>query len=150
MDPLLCGSTSMGHHACTIRKPIAPQEASPMKHEMHVLGIELAKGVLPAVGMDDRGTIVYRQRVSRHDLLPCSAPWPPVRLGIAACGGAHSWARRLREPGHAVKRMAPPFVNPSVKSNKNDSREAEAIADAVTRPPLRFVPSKDGDQQDSQ
>ena len=118
-----------------------------MKHERHVLGIEIAKRVFHAVGMDDRGNIVYRKRVSRHDLMPCIAQLPPVLIGIEACGGAHYWARRFREHGHEVKLMAPQFVKPYVKSNKNDSRDAEAIAEAVTRPTMRFVPAKAVAQQ---
>src|SRR5256885_701857 len=110
MDPPLCGSTAMSHNGFTICEPIEPQEASPMKHEMHVLGIAIAKRVFHAVGMDDRGNIVYRKRLSRHDLRPCIAQLPPVRIGIEACGGAHYWARRFREHGHEVKRMAPQFV----------------------------------------
>ena len=121
-----------------------------MKHEMHVLGIDIAKRLLHAVGMDDTGKIVFRKRLSRHDLMPFIAKLPPVRIGIEACGGAHDWARRFREHGHEVKLMAPPFVKPYVKSNKNASRDAEAIAEAVTRPTMRCVPTKDVDQQDIQ
>ena len=150
MDPPLCGSTAMSHNACTIREPIEPQEASPMQPEMSVRGIDLAKRVFHAVGMDERGKIVLRKRLSRHDLMPLLAKLPPVRIGMAACGGAHYWARRFREHGHEVKRMAPQFVKPYVKSNKNDRRDAEAIAEAVTRPTRRFVPIKDVDQQDIQ
>jgi hypothetical protein len=69
MDPPLYGLTSMSHNTFTIREPIEPQEASPMKHEMHVLGIDIAKRVFHAVEMDDRGKIVYRKRLSRHDLM---------------------------------------------------------------------------------
>jgi transposase len=69
---------------------------------------------------------------------------------MEACGGAHDWARRLREHGHEVKLMAPQFVKPYVKSNKNDMRDAEGIGEAVTRPTMRFVPIKDVDQQDIQ
>src|SRR5499433_2498237 len=126
---------------------ISPQETSPMKQEMSVLGIDIAKRLFHAVGMDERGTIVFRKRLSRHDLMPCIAKLPPVRLGIEACGGAHYWARRFRAHGHEVKIMAPQFVKPYVKSNKNDSRDAEAIAEAVTRPTMRVVPIKDVDQQ---
>jgi transposase len=121
-----------------------------MKPEMSVLGIDIAKRVFHAVGMDERGKIVLRKRLSRHDLMPFLAKLPAVRIGMEACGGAHYWARRFREHGHEVKLMAPQFVKPYVKSNKNDSRDAEAIAEAVTRPTMRFVPIKDVDQQDIQ
>ena len=133
-----------------IREPIEPQEVSPMKQEMTVLGIDLAKHVFHAVGMDNTGKIVFRKRLSRHDLMPFIAKLPMVLIGLEACGGAHYWARRFRASGHEVKLMAPQFVKPYVKSNKNDSRDAEAIAEAVTRPTMRFVPTKDVDQQDIQ
>jgi transposase len=121
-----------------------------MKQEMSVLGIDIAKHVFHAVGMDNTGKIVFRKRLSRHDLLPFIAKLPPVLIGLEACGGAHDWARRVRAYGHEVKLMAPPFVKPYVKSNKNDSRDAEAIAEAVTRPTMRLVPTKEVDQQDIQ
>jgi transposase len=121
-----------------------------MKQEMSVLGIDSAKRLFHAVGMDERGKIVWRKRWSRHDLIPFIAKLPPVLIGIEACGGAHYWARRFRAYGHEVKLMAPQFVKPYVKSNKNDSRDAEAIAEAVTRPTMRFVPAKDVAQQDIQ
>src|SRR4029450_11684991 len=150
MDPPLCGSTAMSHNEFTIREPMSPQEASPMKHDMHVLGIDIAKRVFHAVGMDNTGKLVFRKRLSRHDLMPFLAKLPPVRIRMEACGSAHDWARRFREHGHEVKLMAPQFVKPYVKSNKNDSRDAEAIAAAVTRPTMRFVPIKDVAQQDIQ
>ena len=83
-----------------------------MKPEMHVLGIDIAKRVFHAVGMDDRGNVVYRKRLSRHDLMPFLAQLPLVRIGMEACGGAHDWARRFRAHGHEVKLMAPPSVKP--------------------------------------
>ena len=116
MDPPLCGSTAMSHNAFQSSEPMEPQEASPMKQEMHVLGIDIAKRVFHAVGMDDRGNVVYRKRLSRHDLMPFIAKLPPVLIGIEACGGAHYWARRFRAYGHEVKLMAPQFVKPYVKS----------------------------------
>ena len=102
----------MSHNAFQSSEPIEPQEASPLKHERHVPGIDIAKRVFHAVGMDDRGNVVYRKRLSRHDLMPCSAKLPPVRIGMEACGGAHYWARRFREHGHEVKLRAPQFVKP--------------------------------------
>jgi len=78
------------------------------------------------------------------------AQLPPVTIGMEACGRAHDWARQFHQQGHQVKRMAPQFVKPYVKSNKNDMRDAEAIAEAVTRPTMRFVPRKDVGQQDIQ
>src|SRR5215469_4032365 len=129
---------------------ISPQETSPMKQEMHVLGIDIAKRVFHAIGMDNTGKLVFRKRLSRHDLMPFMAKLPPVRIGMEACGGAHYWARRFREHGHEVKLMAPQFVKPYVKSNKNDTRDAEGIGEAVTRPTMRFVPIKALDQQDIQ
>src|SRR3989442_4165171 len=100
--------------------------------------------------MHSRGKIVFRKRVSRHDLMPFIAKLPMVLIGLEAGGGLNYWARRFRAYGHEVKLMAPQFVKPYVKSNKNDSRDAEAIAEAVTRPTRRFVPIKDVDQQDIQ
>jgi transposase len=100
--------------------------------------------------MEETGKVVFRQRVSRHDLMPFIAKLPLVLIGIEACGGAHDWARRFRADGHEVKLRAPQCVTPYVKSNTNDSRDAEAIAEAVTRPTMRFVPTKDVAQQDIQ
>jgi transposase len=118
-----------------------------MKQEMSVLGIDIAKRVMHAVGMDERGKIVFRKRVSRHALMPFLAKLPPVLIGLEACGGAHYWARCCRVYGHEVRLMAPQFVKPLGKSHKNDMRDAEAIAEAVTRPTMRFVPTKDVGQQ---
>src|SRR5919199_4692817 len=121
-----------------------------MKQERSVIGIDIAKRVFHLVGMDARGKIVMRKRCSRGEVLPLMANLGPVTIGMEACGGAHYWARHLREQGHEVKLMAPQFVKPYVKSNKNDMRDAEAIAEAVTRPSMRFVPVKDLAQQDIQ
>ena len=78
------------------------------------------------------------------------AQLPPCLIGIEACGGAHHWVRVLSEWGHTVKMIAPQFVKPYVKSNKNDAVDAEAICEAVQRPSMRFVPSKSIEQQDIQ
>lgn len=121
-----------------------------MKQELSTVAIDLAKKVFHLVGTDTTGQILWRKRLSRNALMPFIAQLPPVLIGMEACGGAHYWARRFREHGHEVKLMAPQFVKAYVKSNKNDTRDAEAIAEAVTRPTMRFVPVKDVEQQDVQ
>jgi transposase len=121
-----------------------------MKPQLSVVGIDLAKRIFHLVGMDKRGHVVLRKRLTREALMPCIAQLPPVIIGMEACGGAHDWARCFRVHGHSVKLIAPQFVKPYVKSNKNDPADAEAICEAVTRPTMRFVPSKEVDQHDLQ
>jgi transposase len=121
-----------------------------MKQNVCTVGIDLAKKIFHLVGTDPTGKIVWRKRLTRHALISFMAQLPPVTIGMEACGGAHYWARQLRHQGHHVNLMAPQFVKPYVKSNKNDMRDAEAIAEAVMRPTMRFVPIKDVDQQDIQ
>lgn len=113
-----------------------------------VLGIDLAKDVFQIHGTDEKGKGILRKRLSRGKLIEYMANTPPCLVGIEACGGAHYWARTFAAQGHTVKMMAPQFVKPYVKSNKNDARDAEAIAEAVTRPTMRFVPIKRIEQQD--
>jgi transposase len=121
-----------------------------MEKQLSVIGIDIAKQVFPLVGMDEGGTILVRKRLYRTQVMAFMAQLPPTRIGMEACGGAHYWARRFREYRHEVKLMAPQFVKPYVKANKNDLRDAEAIAEAVTRPTMRFVPTKGVAQQDLQ
>ncbi len=116
--------------------------------KLSVVGLDIAKQVLHLVGMDEQGTILVRKRLYRAQVMACIAQLPPTLMDMEACGGAHDWARCLREHGHEVQLMAPQFVQPYVKTHKNDRRDAEAIAEAVTRPTMRFVPTKDSDQQD--
>jgi transposase len=83
-----------------------------MEKQISVLGVDIAKQVFHLVGMDAHGTILVRQRLSRAQVMAFIAQLPPTLIGMEACGGAHDWARRFREPGHAVKLMAPQFVKP--------------------------------------
>src|SRR5918997_1092049 len=129
---------------------IHPEEAGPMAQTITVLGIDIAKQMFHVVGMDDSGHVVLRKRLARSALLSFIASLPPLRIGMEACGSAHYWARRFREHGHDVRLIAPHFVKASVKSPKNDARDAEAICEAVTRPTMRFVPIKRVEQQDLQ
>ena len=121
-----------------------------MQQHLSVVGIDLAKRVFHVAGMDERGKIILRQRLTREALLPLLAPLSPVLIGMEACGGAHDRARRLREHGHTVKLIAPQFVKPYVKLHKNDPADADAICEAVTRPTMRFVPIKAVEQPDLQ
>ena len=121
-----------------------------MQPNVSTVGIDLAKKIFHLVGPDTTGTIVWRKRLTRNALVPLRAQLPPVTLGMEACGGAHDWARQCHPHGHPVKRMAPQFVKPYVKSHTNERREAEAIAAAVTRPTRRVVPRKDVNPQDLQ
>lgn len=113
-----------------------------------VLGIDLAKDVFQLHGTDARGKKVLSKRLSRSKLMEYMSNLSPCLIGIEACGSGHYWARVFIEQGHTVKMMAPQFVKPYIKSNKNDSRDAEGIAEAVTRPTMRFVPIKGMEQQD--
>ena len=121
-----------------------------MAQTITVLGIDLAKLVFHAVGMDDAGHVVLRKRLTRSALLTFIANLPPLRIGMEACGSAHYWARQFREHGHDVRLIAPQFIKAYVKSPKNDGRDAEAICEAVTRPTMRFVPIKRVEPQDLQ
>jgi len=111
------------------------------------VGIDLAKNVFQVHGVDERGKVVLRKSVKRAELTKVFANLRACLIGMEACGSAHYWARRLMELGHTVKLMAPQFVKPYVKTNKNDARDAEAICEAVTRPNMRFVPVKSVEQQ---
>jgi transposase len=111
------------------------------------VGIDLAKNVFQVHGVDERGKVVLRKALKRAEVTKLFSGLPACLVGMEACGGAHYWARQLMQLGHTVKLMAPQFVKPYVKTNKNDARDAEAICEAVSRPNMRFVPVKDIEQQ---
>ena len=113
-----------------------------------VLGIDFAKNVFQIHGTDAKGKCVLKKRLSREKLPAFIATLPPCLIGIEASTGAHYWARLFASMGHTVKIMAPQFVKPYVKSNKNDRNDAGGIAEAVTRPDMRFVAIKNIEQQD--
>jgi transposase len=118
--------------------------------EISVLGIDLAKDVFHVAGMNARGEVVLRKRIYRCDLEDFISSFPSVLIGMESCATCHYWARIFEKYGHQVRVMAAQFVKPYVKSNKNDILDAEAIAEAVTRPTMRFVPLKKLEQQDIQ
>jgi transposase len=111
------------------------------------IGIDLAKNALQIHGVNERGKAVLKKQLKRDQVTAFFANVPPCLIGMEACGSAHYWARRLQSFGHDVKLMAPQFVKPYVKTNKNDVADAEAICEAVSRPSMRFVPIKNREQQ---
>jgi transposase len=116
---------------------------------MHIttIGLDLAKLYFQVHGVDARGKVTLRKQLKRSQVVAFFAQLAPCLVGMEACGGAHFWARKLLELGHTVKLIAPQFVKPYVKTNKNDAADAEAICEAVGRPNMRFVPIKNTDQQ---
>src|ERR1700688_4202463 len=111
------------------------------------IGVDLAKNIFQVHGTDVRGKAVLRKALKRADMISFFAKLVPCLIGMEACGSAHFWGRKLTALGHTVKLMAPQFVKPYVKTNKNDARDAEAICEAVARPNMRFVPIKTVEQQ---
>lgn len=115
--------------------------------EIRTVGIDLAKGFFQAHGVNEKGKVALKKQLKRHQVLPFFANVSPCLIGMEACGSAHYWARKFQALGHTVRLMAPQFVKPYVKTNKNDVADAEAICEAVARPNMRFVPIKSVEQQ---
>ena len=116
-------------------------------NEVITIGVDLAKNVFQVHGVDAEGTVIFRRQLRRGRMLPFFKKQPACLVGMEACATSHFWARELRALGHEVKLMAPAYVKPYVKRNKNDMADAEAICEAVTRPTMRFVEIKTPEQQ---
>ena len=115
-----------------------------------VVGIDIGKNSFHVVGLDQRGAIVLRQKWSRGQVEARFANMPPCLVGMEACVGAHHLSRRLKALGHDARLMPAKYVRPYSKGQKNDFRDAEAIAEAVQRPTMKFVATKTADQLDLQ
>ena len=111
------------------------------------IGIDLAKAVFQIHGVNEHGKVAVRKQLKRAEMSSYFANLEACLIGMEACGSAHYWARKLEGYGHKVKLMAPQFVKPYVKTNKNDMADAEAICEAVSRPNMRFVAMKTVEQQ---
>ena len=112
-----------------------------------IIGIDLAKRVFQAHGAASDGKVVFRKKLSRSQLLPFLAAQPPCIVAMEACATAHEWGRSIGELGHKVRLVPPLYVKPFVKRQKNDAADAEAIAEAASRPTMRFVAVKTEAQQ---
>jgi transposase len=115
-----------------------------------VLGVDLGKNSCSVAGLDETGRVVLRRRLTRDGVVRLAAGLPACVVAMEACCGAHHLGRVLREQGHEVRLMSPEYVQPYVKAQKNDERDAEAIAEAATRPTMRFVELKSEAQLDMQ
>lgn len=111
------------------------------------IGLDLAKNVFQAHGAAADGTVVFRKKLRRDQVLRFLAEQPRCMVAMEACPGAHYWGRLIRDVGHEVRLIAPAYVKPFVKRQKNDAADAEAIAEAATRPTMRFVAVKSEEKQ---
>ena len=118
--------------------------------QIAVLGIDLGKNSCSAVGLDTTGRVVLKRRLHLDGVVKLAAGLPSCVMAMEACCGAHHLGRKLRDHGHEVRLMSPEYVRPYVKAQKNDDRDAEAIAEAATRPTMRFVELKSETQLDMQ
>ncbi len=111
------------------------------------IGLDLAKSVFQAHGIDESGTTVLVKKLHRKQMVPFFSKLPPCLIAVEACGTAHYWARTLAAMGHEVRLIPPSYVKAYVKRGKSDALDAEAICEAVQRPTMRFVPVKTIEQQ---
>lgn len=117
--------------------------------EINIIGLDLAKNIFQAHGADASGAVVFRKQLRRNKVLEFFAGQPPCTVAMEACGGAHYWAREISKLGHEVRLIAPQYVKPFVKRQKNDAADAEAICEAAQRPTMHFVAVKSEEQQAS-
>src|SRR5467141_1349055 len=137
---MLAGGTEDKEHAMSQNLDVSPA----------AIGIDIGKNSFHIVGQNQRGAIVLRQKWSRGQVEARLANLPPCRIGMEACVGAHHLSRTLKALGHDARLMPAKYVRPYSKGQKNDYRDAEAIAEAVQRPTMKFVATKTADQLDLQ
>jgi transposase len=115
--------------------------------EVSTIGLDLAKNVFQAHGANASGVAVFRKKLRRNQVLTFLATQPSCTVAMEACASSHYWAREISKLGHAVRLIAPAYVKPFVKRQKNDAADAEAICEASQRPTMRFVAVKSADKQ---
>ncbi len=111
------------------------------------IGLDLAKHVFQAHGADKNGAVVFRKKLRRQQILPFISALPPCTVAMEACAGSHYWGREIGKLGHSIRLIAPAYVKPFVKRQKNDASDAEAISEAAQRPTMRFVSVKSEETQ---
>jgi transposase len=137
---MLAGGTEDKEHAMSQKLDTSPA----------VIGIDIGKNSFHIVGQNQRGAVVIRQKWSRGQVEARLANLPPCLIGMEACVGAHHLSRKLQALGHQARLMPAKYVRPYSRGQKNDYRDAEAIAEAVQRPTMKFVATKTVDQLDLQ
>src|SRR3974390_1996618 len=143
-SPLRSGSTARSN-------PMpAHTKSAKCESQIAVIGIDIGKNIFHLIGLDKRGAIVLKRKLSRGQLECFLANLPPCLIGMEACAGAHHLSRKLIALGHDARLMPAKYVKPFLKGHKNDYRDAEAIAEAVQRPTMRFVATKTVEQLDLQ
>ena len=115
--------------------------------EVSTIGLDLAKHVFQAHGASASGTVMFRKKLRRSQVLLFLAGQPPCTVAMEACSSSHHWARQISTLGHAVRLIPPAYVKPFVKRQKNDAADAEAICEAAQRPTMRFVAPKSEEAQ---
>src|SRR6202045_673774 len=123
-------------------------ERASMK-EASIIGLDLSKRSFQAHGALANGSVAFRKKLTREKVLGFLAEQPRCVVAMEACGSAHHWGRAIRDAGHEVRLIPPAYVKPFVKRQKNDAADAEAIAEAASRPTMRFVAVKSAEKQAS-
>jgi transposase len=116
-------------------------------NETSIIGLDLAKNVFQAHGAGADGSVIFRRKLSRAQLLKFMGDQPSCIVAMEACASAHYWGRAINDLGHEVQLIPPAYVKPFVKRQKNDMVDAEVIAEAAARPTMRFVAVKSEEQQ---
>src|SRR5215471_17511042 len=142
-----CQRRKAGQGVPKTKEHTMPQK---LNSEIAVIGIDIGKNSFHLVGQDRRGALVLRQKWSRGQVEARLANLPPCLIGMEACVGAHNLSRRLTSLGHDARLMPAKYVRPYSRGQKNDFRDAEAIAEAVQRPTMKFVATKTAEQLDLQ
>src|ERR1700720_1130868 len=123
------------------------KQRGPSVEQISRIGMDTSKHFFQLHGVNAAEKVVFRKKLRRKDVVAFFEALAPTVIGIEACGASHHWARILRSFGHEVKLIAPQLVKPYVKRGKNDTADAEALCEAMSRPTMRFVPVKTAEQQ---
>jgi len=135
------------HRMCQNEVVADLKQREPSVTKIIRVGVDTSKSIFVLYGVDADEQPVLRKKLRRRQFLEFFAKLEPTKIGMEACGAAHHWARELRALGHEVVLLPPQYVKPYLKRNKNDTRDAEAICEAMSRPRMRFVPVKTAEQQ---